>query len=76
MRHLLSRHSLWGLVVDGGIVALSWWLAFSLRFDAKWPIFYVTLFRKTVLKSGPCAKRHWWRRAASTTAEVVGQRVA
>jgi FlaA1/EpsC-like NDP-sugar epimerase len=49
MRHLLSRHSLWGLVVDGGIVALSWWLAFSLRFDAKWPIFYVTLFRKTVL---------------------------
>src|SRR5580765_3291665 len=49
MRHLLSRHSLWGLVVDGGFVALSWWLAFSLRFDAKWPIFYVTLFRKTIL---------------------------
>jgi FlaA1/EpsC-like NDP-sugar epimerase len=49
MRHLLTRHSLWGLFVDGAIVALSWWLAFSLRFDAKWPIFYVTLFRKTVL---------------------------
>src|SRR6516162_4307649 len=49
MRHLLSRHSLWQLVVDAVIVATSWWLAFSLRFDGKWPIFYVTLFRRTVL---------------------------
>ncbi len=49
MRHLLSRHSLWQLVVDAVIVATSWWLAFSLRFDGKWPHVYVTLFRRTVL---------------------------
>ena len=49
MRYLLSRHSVWQLVVDAAIVAASWWLAFSLRFDAKWPHFYVTLFRQTIL---------------------------
>jgi len=49
MKHLLSRHSLWQLAVDAAIVAVSWWVAFSLRFDAKWPHEYVTLFRKTIL---------------------------
>ena len=48
MRHLLSRHSLWQLAVDAVIVATSWWLAFSLRFDGKWPHVYVTLFWRTV----------------------------
>ncbi|HJU37527.1 MAG TPA: nucleoside-diphosphate sugar epimerase/dehydratase [Gaiellaceae bacterium] len=49
MQNLLSRHRLWQLLVDAAIVAASWWLAFSLRFDNKWPIFYVTLFRRTIL---------------------------
>ena len=49
MQNLLSRHRLWQLLVDAAIVALSWWLAFSLRFDNKWPIYYVTLFRRTIL---------------------------
>ena len=46
---LINRHRLWQVLVDGVIVALSWWLAFSLRFDNAWPPFYVTLFRRTIL---------------------------
>jgi FlaA1/EpsC-like NDP-sugar epimerase len=49
MRNLLSPHRLWQLLVDALLVALSWWLAFSLRFDNAWPHFYVTLFRRTIL---------------------------
>lgn len=49
MRTLLSPHRLWQVLVDAAIVALSWWLAFSLRFDSAWPHFYVTLFRRTIL---------------------------
>jgi FlaA1/EpsC-like NDP-sugar epimerase len=49
MRNLISRHRLWQLLVDAAIVGLSWWLAFSLRFDNKWPPYYVTLFRRTIL---------------------------
>jgi len=49
MRHLLSRHRLWQLLADAVIVAAAWWLAFSLRFDSKWPHEYVTLFRRTLL---------------------------
>ncbi|HLX31819.1 MAG TPA: nucleoside-diphosphate sugar epimerase/dehydratase [Gaiellaceae bacterium] len=49
MRHLLSPHRLWQFVVDAGIVVASWWLAFSLRFDGRWPHEYVTLFRRTIL---------------------------
>ena len=33
MRHLLSPHRLWQLLVDGLIVAFSWWVAFQLRFN-------------------------------------------
>lgn len=49
MRNLLSPHRLWQLAVDALIIALSWWLAFSLRFDGKWLHGYVTLFRRTIL---------------------------
>jgi len=49
MRHLFSRHRLWGLLADAAIVSVSWWIAFSLRFDGKWPHEYVTLFRRTLL---------------------------
>jgi len=48
MRYMLSWHRLAQLVGDVVIVAASWWIAFSLRFDAKWPHEYVTLFRGTL----------------------------
>jgi len=49
MRQLLSPHRLWQLLVDAAIVALSWWLAFDLRFDHGWPPPYRTLFDRTIL---------------------------
>jgi Predicted nucleoside-diphosphate sugar epimerases len=49
MQNLLSRHRLWQLFVDGAIVALSWWLAFQLRFDHGPPIYYQHLLNRTIL---------------------------
>jgi FlaA1/EpsC-like NDP-sugar epimerase len=49
MQNLLSRHRLWQLLVDGAIVALSWWLAFQLRFDHGPPIYYQHLLSQTIL---------------------------
>ncbi|HET7567731.1 MAG TPA: nucleoside-diphosphate sugar epimerase/dehydratase [Gaiellaceae bacterium] len=43
------RHRLWQLLADASIVALSWWLAFQLRFDQGMPIYYAHLLRETVL---------------------------
>jgi FlaA1/EpsC-like NDP-sugar epimerase len=45
----VNRHRLWQLVADGGLVALAWFLAFELRFDHGVPVYYDTLFRRTVL---------------------------
>jgi FlaA1/EpsC-like NDP-sugar epimerase len=44
-----NRHRLWQLVVDGCLVAAAWWLAFQLRFDSGVPVYYETLFRRTIL---------------------------
>jgi FlaA1/EpsC-like NDP-sugar epimerase len=49
MRHLLSPHRVWQLLVDGVIVSASWWLAFELRFDHGLPIYYSTLLNRTIL---------------------------
>jgi FlaA1/EpsC-like NDP-sugar epimerase len=49
MRHLLSPHRVWQLVVDAAIVAASWWLAFELRFDNVMPIYYRHLLWETIL---------------------------
>ena len=51
MRQLLSPHRLWQLLVDGAIVALSWWLAFELRFDngLSRHAGYQHLFNRTIL---------------------------
>ena len=49
MRHLLSPHRLWQLLVDAGIVAFSWWLAFQLRFDHGLPLKYSQLLSRTIL---------------------------
>jgi FlaA1/EpsC-like NDP-sugar epimerase len=49
MRQLLSPHRLWQLLVDGLIVAFSWWVAFQLRFDHGLPPKYSLLFNRTIL---------------------------
>ena len=48
MRQLLSPHRLWQLLVDGAIVAFSWWVAFQLRFDHGLPPKYSLLFNRTI----------------------------
>jgi FlaA1/EpsC-like NDP-sugar epimerase len=45
----VNRHRLWQLVADGILVAIAWWLAFELRFDHGVPVYYDTLFKRTVL---------------------------
>ena len=44
----ITRHRLWQLVVDGGLVAAAWYLAFRLRFDPRIPPYYETLFTRTI----------------------------
>ena len=43
------RHRHVQLVVDAAIVAVSWFLAFELRFDQGLPVYYDTLLRRTIL---------------------------
>ena len=45
----VNRHRIWQLGADAGLVALAWWLAFTLRFDAPTPVYYETLFKRTIL---------------------------
>ncbi len=45
----INRHRAWQLVADGCIVALAWWLAFELRFDHGPPVYYRTLFERTIV---------------------------
>jgi FlaA1/EpsC-like NDP-sugar epimerase len=47
--NLVNRHRIWQLVADAGLIALAWWLAFTLRFDAPTPVYYETLFKRTIL---------------------------
>ena len=65
-----GRHRVLQLLVDAGIVALSWFLAFQLRFDQGLPPYYDTLLRKTILIVVPIKvfifllfgfHRRWWR---------------
>jgi FlaA1/EpsC-like NDP-sugar epimerase len=44
-----GRHRVVQLLIDGGIVALAWFLAFQLRFDNGLPVYYDTLLRRTIL---------------------------
>src|SRR6185437_11934697 len=44
-----ARHRVLQLLVDAGIVALSWFLAFQLRFDQGLPPYYDTLLRRTIV---------------------------
>src|SRR5947209_1391837 len=49
MRRFLSPHRLGQVLVDAGIVALAWWLAFQLRFDHGLPLKYSQLLNRTIL---------------------------
>jgi FlaA1/EpsC-like NDP-sugar epimerase len=49
MRRFLSPHRLGQVLVDAGIVALSWWVAFQLRFDNGLPLKYSQLLNRTIL---------------------------
>src|SRR3954462_4541084 len=49
MRFPISRHRAWQLLADAALVAAAWWLAFQLRFDRGVPIYYQTLFERTIL---------------------------
>ena len=51
MRGLISRHRIWQVLIDAGIVALSWWLAFELRFNDVWPLplKYSQLLQRTIV---------------------------
>jgi FlaA1/EpsC-like NDP-sugar epimerase len=49
MKQLLSPHRIWQVLIDAGIVALSWWLAFQLRFDHGPPLIYSRLLDRTIL---------------------------
>jgi FlaA1/EpsC-like NDP-sugar epimerase len=65
-----GRHRLLQIVIDAGIVALSWFLAFELRFDQGLPVYYDTLLRRTILLVVAIKivvfllfgfHRRWWR---------------
>jgi len=45
----ISRHRLWQVAVDAGLIAAAWYLAFQLRFDHGVPVYYRTLLERTVL---------------------------
>jgi len=45
---VINRHRIWNLAADGFLVAAAWYLAFQLRFDHGVPIYYRTLFERTI----------------------------
>ncbi|HLX19564.1 MAG TPA: nucleoside-diphosphate sugar epimerase/dehydratase [Gaiellaceae bacterium] len=66
----LGRSRFLQVLTDAAIVALSWFLAFELRFDHGLPVYYDTLFRRTILlvvviKTAVFLlfgfHRRWWR---------------
>ena len=65
-----SRHRVWQLAADAALVAAAWYLAFELRFDRGIPVFYETLFERTILIVVGIKLvvfilfgfyNHWWR---------------
>ena len=66
----IGRHRLLQLLVDAAIIAVSWVLAFELRFDKGLPVYYDTLLRRTILLVVAIKlavflmfgfHRRWWR---------------
>ena len=67
---LVNRHRIWQVVVDAGLVALAWYLAFYLRFDSGVPFIYDRFFERTILLVLGIQVatfvafgfyNHWWR---------------
>jgi FlaA1/EpsC-like NDP-sugar epimerase len=68
---VLNRHRLWQVAVDGGLIALAWYLAFQLRFDNGVPPRYGDFLTAEVLLVVVGLKLgtflffglydHWWR---------------
>jgi FlaA1/EpsC-like NDP-sugar epimerase len=65
-----ARHRLVQVAVDAAIVAVSWFLAFELRFDQGLPVYYDTLLRRTIFLVVAIKlaifllfgfHRRWWR---------------
>jgi FlaA1/EpsC-like NDP-sugar epimerase len=81
----LPHHRIWQLLVDAGLVAAAWTLAFQLRFDQGLPVFYQTLYDRTIWIVVPVKvavfvlfgfSNRWWRYFSSrdvwrTTVGVV-----
>jgi len=44
----IHKHRLWQVGVDAGLIAAAWYLAFQLRFDNGVPVYYNTLFARSV----------------------------
>jgi FlaA1/EpsC-like NDP-sugar epimerase len=44
----MNRHRVWNLAADAALVAAAWYLAFTLRFDRGVPVYYHTLFVRTI----------------------------
>ena len=67
----LNRHRLWQAVVDSGLVALAWYLAFNIRFDRGVPPRYDEFLAAEVILIVVGVKiltfivfglyDHWWR---------------
>ncbi len=48
MNFPISKHRLWQVAVDAGLISAAWYLAFQLRFDQDVPVYYDTLFARSV----------------------------
>jgi FlaA1/EpsC-like NDP-sugar epimerase len=44
----ISKHRLWQVAVDAALISAAWYLAFQLRFDNGVPVYYHTLFDRSI----------------------------
>ena len=67
---LINRYRVWQVVVDAGLIAAAWYLAFWLRFDNGIPVYYERLLVKSFAIVIPIELivfvlfgmySHWWR---------------
>jgi FlaA1/EpsC-like NDP-sugar epimerase len=81
---LPTRHRIWQPIVDGGLVALAWYLAFQLRFDNGVPVYYDTLYERTILIVVGIKVlvfllfgiyNHWWRYVSMRDMWRIGRAV-
>jgi FlaA1/EpsC-like NDP-sugar epimerase len=82
---LVSRRRIWQAAVDGGLIALAWWLSFALRFDYGIPPVYDRLLERTIWIVVPVQLavliafgiyNHWWRYVSIRDIWRIAQAVA